>query len=56
MASKIFDKSYFNNRFLNDNKRVRAFNSESKFIKNHISSGRLLDIGCSTGEIPNTLR
>ena len=51
MNKKVFDRGYFNNRFLNDNKRVKAFNSESKFIKNHVSSGRLLDIGCSTGEM-----
>ena len=47
MNKKVFDRGYFNNRFLNDNKRVKAFNSESKFIKNHVSSGRLLDIGLS---------
>ena len=52
MSSKQhFNKKYFDNRFLNDDKRVKSFESESQFIKNHISSGRFLDIGCSTGEM-----
>ena len=51
MSSRIFNKKYFDKRFLNDDKRVKSFESELQFIKNHISSGRLLDIGCSTGEM-----
>ncbi len=51
MSNRIFNKKYFDNRFLNDDRRVKSFDSESQFVKKHTSSGRLLDVGCSTGEM-----
>lgn len=51
MKKTVFDKTYFKNRFLNDNKRVAAFNSEKEFIFEHINKGVICDVGCSTGEM-----
>ena len=49
--NKIFNQEYFKGRFLNDKKRILSFESEKNFIHKYKSSGRILDIGCSTGEM-----
>lgn len=45
-----FKDDYFNTRNSNDPKRVASFKSEADYIKQYVSQGRLLDVGCSTGE------
>lgn len=45
-----YDQSYFTHRMENDPKRLASFRSEKQFINQYITSGRLLDVGCSTGE------
>lgn len=52
---KIFSKDYFTNRFGNDPKRQKSFAQEKDLINKYISSGTLLDIGCSTGEFIQSL-
>lgn len=41
---------YFDDRNRNNEKRLKQFEIDSKFIKNYIKSGKICDIGCSTGE------
>lgn len=46
-----FEDEYFANRMLNDLKRLKSFSLEAKFVKKIVSDdGKILDIGCSTGE------
>ena len=45
-----WDDSYFNNRFLTDQRRVSQFELDKTFIHKYVASGNLLDVGCSTGE------
>lgn len=49
--NKVFNKSYFKNRFLNDRERVESFELGKKLIHRYKKEGRILDIGCSTGEM-----
>ena len=51
MKKTVFNKEYFKNRFLNDNKRIQSFKSEKEFIFSHIKKGTICDVGCSTGEM-----
>ena len=53
--STLYKKSYFSDR-KNNSLRVNSFNLERKFINKYISKGVLLDIGCSTGELLNTIQ
>ncbi len=52
----IYDDDYFINRMSNDPKRMSSFQLEKIFIYNYISSGRLIDFGCSTGEFIQSLK
>ncbi len=45
-----FSPDYFDRRLGNDPKRQACFQSEKVFINQYIKQGKLLDIGCSTGE------
>ena len=47
---KIYGKSYFSKRLGNDDKRQKSFAMEKKLVNKYVSSGKILDIGCSTGE------
>lgn len=51
MNEKKLDESYFRNRNLNDELRIKSFELEKQLVKKYKSSGRLLDVGCSTGEM-----
>lgn len=51
-----FNKEYFTNRMGNDPKRVACFESEKELVNKYISSGVLLDVGCSTGEFLDVLQ
>jgi len=55
MDKTVLNSDYFKNRNLNDLQRVQSFQSESIFIKSLISKGKLLDVGCSTGEMIEAL-
>jgi len=46
---------YYKYRFGNDIKRQKAFYSERDYIFKYIQSGKLLDVGCSTGEFINAI-
>jgi 2-polyprenyl-3-methyl-5-hydroxy-6-metoxy-1,4-benzoquinol methylase len=48
---KILNKDYFKKRNLNDDLRLKAFDAEKSLVKKYISSGNILDVGCSTGEM-----
>lgn len=54
--NKYYDKNYFKFRVGNDLKRQASFLIEKKFINQYIGSGKLLDVGCSTGEFINALK
>ncbi len=46
-----FEDAYFNNRKLNDVKRLKSFSLEAEFIKKIVrTDGKICDVGCSTGE------
>ncbi|MAH49643.1 hypothetical protein CMI37_27720 [Candidatus Pacearchaeota archaeon] len=55
MSIGHFNEEYFKNRHGRDFKRQASFQQEAEFIKKHISSGNLLDVGCSTGEFIKAL-
>ncbi len=42
--------SYFEKRNLNDPKRIKQFELDCVLIKKYIKSGKVCDVGCSTGE------
>lgn len=46
---------YYKHRFGNDPKRQKAFHSEREYLSKYITSGKLLDVGCSTGEFIGAL-
>ena len=46
----------FKYRFLNDPLRIKQFKLDEKFLKRFVKSGKLLDIGCSTGEFVKYLK
>ncbi len=47
----LYEKSYFENRTLNDLRRLISFRHEKEFIKNVSKlQGTCLDVGCGTGE------
>jgi SAM-dependent methyltransferase len=48
--SRLYDNSYFIKRDGTDVKRQMTFLSEKEFISKYVSSGSIMDIGCSTGE------
>ena len=50
-----YDAAYFRGRLKNDPKRLRSFRIEKEFLREHMDAdtflkGRVLDVGCSTGE------
>jgi 2-polyprenyl-3-methyl-5-hydroxy-6-metoxy-1,4-benzoquinol methylase len=51
MSYKTLNTAYFHKRNLNDELRLASFNSEKKLVMKYISSGNILDVGCSTGEM-----
>ena len=51
MDKKILNKDYFKKRNLNDVLRVKAFDAEKSLVEKYVSSGNILDVGCSTGEM-----
>jgi SAM-dependent methyltransferase len=53
--TEAFGPEYFEKRTGNDPKRQKSFLSEKKFINKYICSGKLLDVGCSTGEFIDVL-
>jgi SAM-dependent methyltransferase len=47
----MYSKSYFKFRSLNDDKRIKSFILEKKFILKHTTLNKIIcDVGCSTGE------
>jgi 2-polyprenyl-3-methyl-5-hydroxy-6-metoxy-1,4-benzoquinol methylase len=46
----LYPNSYFKDRNFTDQKRILSFKREADFVKKRRSSGRILDVGCSTGE------
>lgn len=46
----LYQEDYFKNRLSNDPKRLAQFLSDGAFIRKFIQKGRVLDVGCSTGE------
>jgi 2-polyprenyl-3-methyl-5-hydroxy-6-metoxy-1,4-benzoquinol methylase len=50
MSNKRFPKSYFKNRFNNNNLRLRQFKIDKSLIHKFIKNGKICDVGCSTGE------
>jgi hypothetical protein len=47
----MYSKSYFKFRSLNDEKRIKSFILEKKFILKHTTLNKIIcDVGCSTGE------
>jgi SAM-dependent methyltransferase len=53
--SPLYPPDYFRDRLSNDPKRQKAYLSEKEFIHKYVSSGKLLDVGCSTGEFVTAL-
>lgn len=51
----LYPKSYFDKRLQNDDLRGRTFISEASFIRSLCPTGRVLDVGCSTGEFLATI-
>ena len=47
---KKYKDDYFEERNSDDDKRVQSFKQEGDFIRKFVSQGKLLDIGCLTGE------
>lgn len=51
MSDVTFEDSYFEERNLNDSRRVKSFELEKKFLEPFTTNcSNVLDIGCSTGE------
>jgi len=53
MGSKfkhLYTDDYFDDRFGNNPLRVASFTLESDFIYKYVRSGKLMDVGCATGE------
>lgn len=47
---ELYDEKYFKLRQSNDPKRLQSFALEKELMLKHISQGKILDVGCSTGE------
>ena len=52
---KLYSNKYFDKRKSNDDRRIKSFEHEGDLIRKYVSSGKLLDIGCSTGEFIESL-
>ena len=50
IKNNLYDDSYFIDRDLQDDRRLRCFEQEKRLIQKYIKSGKICDIGCSTGE------
>lgn len=46
----LYKNKYFLNRNLNDLKRIKSFEQEKCFLKKFVATGKICDVGCSTGE------
>jgi SAM-dependent methyltransferase len=55
VSKEHFNKEYFVNRQGKDLKRQASFAQEISFVKARVSSGNILDVGCSTGEFIKAL-
>ncbi len=51
----LYKEDYFKMRLSNDPKRRAQFLSEGEFVRRYVSQGRVLDVGCSTGEFLTTI-
>jgi SAM-dependent methyltransferase len=47
---------YFDDRLMNNPLRIKQFELDAKYIKEHVSGGKLCDVGCSTGEFLRHLK
>lgn len=56
MQANGYPEEYFAQRLGNDPKRQAAFRREAVLVKYYIKTGRLLDVGCSTGEFLEVLQ
>jgi SAM-dependent methyltransferase len=52
----LYHEDYFDTRRSNDPKRLAQFLLEGEFIRRYVPSGRVLDVGCSTGEFLNAIQ
>ena len=50
-----YPDSYFEGRLFTDLKRIESFKQEFRFISKYINQGKVLDIGCSSGEFLETI-
>ena len=50
-----YDDEYFTKRIGNDPKRLKQFILDGVFIRKFIQSGKVCDVGCSTGEFLRTI-
>jgi SAM-dependent methyltransferase len=53
---ELYGPDYFDKRLHNDPKRARQFLLEAEFMRRYVWGGRILDVGCSTGEFLETIR
>ena len=51
----LYTDDYFDDRFENNPLRIASFKLESEFIFKYIKSGKLMDVGCGTGEFSKTI-
>lgn len=48
--TELYGEAYFEGRLLNDDTRLTQFRSEATLLRKYVPDGRILDVGCSTGE------
>jgi len=46
----LYDDSYFQDRNLKDEKRIKSFEQEKELLYKYINDGLICDVGCGTGE------
>jgi 2-polyprenyl-3-methyl-5-hydroxy-6-metoxy-1,4-benzoquinol methylase len=52
----LYTDDYFDDRFGNNPLRVASFKLESEFIYKYVKSGKLMDVGCATGEFSKIIK